>query len=323
MAAAVGELPQDQFGIDTSKLDPSEEQELASEAAPSAEVKQPPQEEQKKSNKRKLKLKVDGQDLEEEIDLDNEEELRKHLQLSKAAQKRMQEAAELKKRQSQIDTEIQEFIQHLRDPSKAAQILSDPRIGLDVKKFAQQIINQEIEEMQLSPEEKERRKLQAELESLRKEKEEKEKMAENERLTRVQQEYASQLEKDILSGLSKTSLPNKPFIIKRIVENLAVAMENGVDDVRVEDVLPIVEKQFKRDLKEMFDAFPEETIEQLIGLDNVDRLRKHRIRKMKSTKAQAPDTNVKEPVEKQKKSEQPVTTIKRDKSSFDFFKNLK
>src|SRR5690348_18207496 len=40
---------------------------------------------------KKLKLKVDGKEYDEEIDLDNDEELVRHLQMSKMGQKRAQE----------------------------------------------------------------------------------------------------------------------------------------------------------------------------------------------------------------------------------------
>lgn len=102
------------------------------------------------STKKKFNLKVDGKDEQLELDLANEEELKKHLQMSRAAQKRMQQFSEYEKG-------VKGLFETLKnDPLK---VLSDPRLGIPDavrKKLAESIINNEIEEMQKSPEQRKR-----------------------------------------------------------------------------------------------------------------------------------------------------------------------
>src|ERR1041385_1180397 len=103
---------------------------------------------------KKFKLKVDGKDLDEEVNLDDEEYLTKQLQLAKAAQKRMGEYATLEK-------QVKSFIEELRrDPKK---VLSDPNVGIDVKKLAASVIEEEIANSKKSPEQLEKEKLEAKL----------------------------------------------------------------------------------------------------------------------------------------------------------------
>jgi len=97
---------------------------------------------------KKLKLKVDGQELEEELpfEIDDNPEaveyMTRQLQMSKAAQKRMGEHAQLQK-------EVKHFLEELRKNPK--KILADPSIGIDVKQLAAQIIEEEIANAQKSP----------------------------------------------------------------------------------------------------------------------------------------------------------------------------
>src|ERR1700761_886672 len=107
---------------------------------------------------KKLKLKVDGKDYEETVNLDDDEYLTRNLQLAKAAQKRMGEYAALER-------DVKSFIEALKkDPAK---VLADPTIGIDVKQFAAKVIEQQIENAKKSPAQLEKERLEAELKELK------------------------------------------------------------------------------------------------------------------------------------------------------------
>ena len=69
----------------------------------------PSKKEQKKQEARikKLKLKVDGQELEEELNLDDDEALIRQLQMAKMGQKRAKEKADLEKQLGMFFNELQ------------------------------------------------------------------------------------------------------------------------------------------------------------------------------------------------------------------------
>lgn len=225
--------------------------------------------------KRKFKLKVDGEEVEEEIDWSDEEGLKQKLQLAKVAQKRMQENALLKK---DVESFVQSFQQ---DPVNAMK-----HLGVNFDDLAEQYVNSKLEELEKSPEELEREKQLKELEDLKKEREELQKAKENAEMERLREKHAMEIDNDIDSALSDNDfqLPKSPYVVKRVAETMMLAMQKGYNDVRAKDVLPIVQKQLHNDFQEMFGRMPEDVIEQVLGKGNLDRLRKKRIEKAKKAR---------------------------------------
>lgn len=227
--------------------------------------------------KKKLKLKVDGQEFEEEVDWNDEVGMTKHLQKSKAFDKRMQEFSGYK---SQVDA-IMEMLD--KDPEALLE-----KLGKNVDEIAEKRLQRKIAEMEKSPEQLEKDKMAKELEDLRKEaKKIKEEKEQNE-LESLRNQHAMELERDIKSALegSNTILPKRsPIVMHRIGQALYLAMKNGYPEVKVSDVIPIVEKQFKQELSDLFSVMPEDTIEALVGKEPLHKWRKSLIAKSRQSKA--------------------------------------
>lgn len=272
-------------------------------------------EEIKRSNKKKIPLKVNGKQQEVEIDLDNDQELAKYLQKAMAADERFQEASSMRKQMDQ-------FIDLLRNDPLS--ILMHPDIGVDVKNLAERVINQEIEEMQKSPEQKEQERLQRELEELRQQLESEQNAKRQAELARLEEQAFMQLDQDIDEALaSSKTLPKSPYVIKRIADAMINATELGYHNVRVQDILPVVEQEMVREMQEMFGKMPEEVLENLLG-DNSNRLRKRRLAKAQKpvdTANQVKQTNegTKKNMEASKPKVSPVEKQKEYKKFFSPF----
>lgn len=244
--------------------------------------------------KKRLKLKVDGREIEEEIDLNNEDYLREMLQKGKSADSKFQKA-------SKIEKEMKELIKLFQEDPYEALV----KMGHDPDVLAEKRIEQKIKELEKSPEQIQMEKFQKELEKERKLREK----LENEKLeaekARVQEEYSRKLDTEITEALSSSKLPKSPYVVKRLAENLMQAMQMGYEDVSVKDVLPVVEKQIHSEIQQMFGAMPEDVIEQILGKDVSDKLRKRRINKMKATETAAAikETGKAEQVKKSAESE--------------------
>lgn len=230
------------------------------------------------SKKKKYQLKVDGKDEEVEFDSDNEEEVRKHLQLSKAAYKRMQESAEMKKG-------IQELIETLqRDPLK---VISDPRLNIPEeirKKMAESIINNELEEMSKTPEQKEKEKLQKEYERLKQEVESERKGREEAEKARLTEQQAIALDTEITGAIESAGLPKNARTVRYMAEALMFCLQNNLD-LSAQDLVPYVKKQTLTEFKEMISSLPDEEFENWLGKDQITRLRKRSL-----ARAKAPET---------------------------------
>lgn len=223
--------------------------------------------------KKKLLLKVDGQEYEEEVDFNDEEGLKKHLQKSKAFDKRLKDFSTYK---SQVD-QLLEMLD--KDPEALLE-----KLGKNVDEMAEKRLSRKIEEMKKSPEQLEREKMEQELQELREEKKKAKADAEKSELERLRNEQAQQIETDISSALdsAKSMLPKKnPLVLQRVSAAMLLAMQNGYNEVTAKDVIPLVEKQWKQELNEFFAVLPEDTIEMLVGKENFDRVRKTRVSQKK------------------------------------------
>lgn len=262
-----------------------------------------------KDLKKRLKLKVDGQEFEEEVDFNDDEALKRHLQKSKAFDKRMQEFSGYKSNVDRIFKMIEE------DPEAFLE-----SIGKDVDELAEKRLTRKLEEMKKSPEQLEKERLTRELEALRKEAEETKKEKENAQLEQLKQQHAIEIERDIKTALSNanTVLPkNSPLVMHRIGQAMFMAMQNGYPEVTAAEVIPYVEKQFRQELSELFKVIPEDTIEALIGKEPLEKLRKARVAKARSA-TPVPSTKVVDTGKSSKGQEPADAPKKRFKDFFNF-----
>ncbi|GAJ02979.1 unnamed protein product, partial [marine sediment metagenome] len=200
----------------------------------------------------RLTIKVDGEEIEKELPFDlppeAEEWMRKELQLAAASNKRMQEAAELKKTQTQREGELENFINQLKDPNELDAILK--HFGHDPAKFAEDILNKEVENMKKTPEQLELEKLRAEI-SQRKDAEEKAKQSAEETKQRaLEDKYAQDFNRDLSAALSKYELPDNPQMVREMSSLMRVALKQGID-VSFDEVGQIVKTQNDANIREV------------------------------------------------------------------------
>src|ERR1035437_8846833 len=195
-----------------------------------------------------LKIKVDGQEYEEQLPFnmpdtpESRDWMTKNLQMSKVAQKRMGEKA-------QLENEVRDFLTQLKnDPKK---LLSNSTYGVDLKKLAAQMIEEE--------------------------------MSENERreTDRATQMAYDQYDTQMTQTLEKSDLPKSPYVIKKMADYMLMGLKEGLD-VTPEDVLPLVREEVLEDIRQMAQAMPLETIEKLFGGDILTKIRKKNVSRAKS-----------------------------------------
>lgn len=228
---------------------------------------------------RKLKLKVDGKEFDEDLpfEIDDKPEiveyLRKELQLARMGQKRASEASDYKK---QLDS-VGKFLQEAKEnPLKMRELMKE--LGADEKALAAAIIEEEIERSKKSPEQLEKEKIESELRSLKEEREKEKKEFETREFDRLQQQEAERYDTMISSSLEKSDLPKSPYVVKKVAEYMLLGLQNGID-VSADDIIPLVREEVQNDIRQMFSVMPEEVIESVIGKDTLKRLRKRNIAK--------------------------------------------
>ena len=283
------------------------EGELA-EVAASDDATPEEKQEAKAELKRRMKFKINGREVEKELDFNDEDSIQELLQKGFAADERFQSASALEKKMKQFAELMQ------ADPMQAL-----IAAGHDPDKFTETYMQKRVEELSKSPEQQQLEKLQKEIEKERKLRE----GLENEKLTaeqsRVEAEYSRQLDDEIKDALASSDLPKSSYVVKRIAENLMLGIEQGNEDISVADVLPIVERQIKEEIQQMFEAMPEDIIEKVLGQNVSTKLRKRRLSNMKKAPEGASSIKAtgQSEMNKTKPKEEPKPVAAKD-----FFKNF-
>jgi hypothetical protein len=266
--------------VDLDAAEAAEEAAEGSEASKSDEKveakddkKGKKEEKAKEKRLKKLKLKVDGKEIEEELDLDDDEALIRQLQMAKMGSKRAQEKSDLEK---QIKSFFEAFE---KDPFATMK-----ELGKNPDALIDQYINQQLENAKKSPEQVEKERIEAELKSIKAEREREREEVKKRELERLQQQAFQQYDMQMEQSLSKSSLPKTPYIVKKIADYMLVGLEAGYD-VSPEDVIPLVQEELNSDLKDMFSSLPEEQVEALLGEQVLNKLRKRRVAKAAAAQA--------------------------------------
>lgn len=224
---------------------------------------------------RSLRLKVDGQEFDEELpfeipdDPEAVEYMKRQLQMAKMGSKRAQEYAQLEKEIRQLITE------GTKNPRKLLKELS-----IDERELARQIIEQEIENAQKTPEQLEKEKIEEELRSLKEEREREKQDFERKEFERLQEQAYEKYDQQMTAALEKSSLPKEPYVIKKIADYMLVALQQGYD-VSAEDVIPLVKQELEKDIQTLIGAMPDEALEQFLGKQRLANFRKKNLAKAK------------------------------------------
>lgn len=264
--AATSELTDTGEGLQST--DPAK----PTEAVP-AEVKK--QEAEIKKMMKSYELQVNGKSKKIEVDTNNDDEVKKYIQKALAADEKFQEAATYRKQAEQLVELLQ------TDPLK---VLRNPALGLDIRKMAEQILINDLEEQQKTPEQKELEEARQKLKDF----EEDKKRSEDERKQAIfQQKLTEQqqiTENSIITAIDNSSLPASPYAVRRVADIMVSAVENGWEDVTIEKIMPYAEEIIMGELQQIFTKHnTPEKLEKIVGKEHLNNYRKSVIAKVKAT----------------------------------------
>lgn len=285
----------------------AQEAEQSEEAQAEAEVEQLIEDfaELWKTKKGKEILKVNGKQKE----ISSYDDMKRLAQLGLAANEKFQQANE-KIKQAEAIVELLQT-----NPEKALQ-----RLGFDVREMAEEYLRNELQKEVLTDEQRKMLELEqklAEYEAEKKMKEEEEKAS---RISELQKHYEAELSDKIIKAIETYKLPRNERTISRIAEKLYVALENGYE-IDPLDVAPIVKQEVEEELKGMYGTLDVESMLQILGEDNLKKIREHELKKVKE---KAPKEVMKTTPVATPKSEDEDETKKASKKmkASDFFKQL-
>lgn len=247
----------------------------STETTQTTETQAQPTQAEVKAMKEKFKYTIDGEDVEEEVDLSNKEELRKRMQLAHAAKKRMAEAVAEKRKALEIVKSFE------NDDSFAELIRKHPK----GREIAEKILLAKIQDEMQSPEEKAARAEKAELEQLRRERKEREDKDKKSAQEKLEAKYAESYQKTIIDALNKTSLPKTPEMVKRMASIMNKNLQLGLD-LTAEELAQELKTEVNAIMKSIVGDADGDHLISLFGDDVAKKIRMSDIKKLQEKQNQ-------------------------------------
>ena len=263
-------------------------------------------------------LKVNGKEVREKVNIRDKQRIAKALQMEKAAQQAFQERAITSKQLQEIQEDVEEFLEQFTE--NPLSIVMNPEFNLSKeqkRQLAEAILREDLEDSQKTPEQKEYEETKRRYEELLAERDALEAQRRSDEQARLEQEAAVELENEIVQAIEIGSLPRSQYISKKLADLAYIAYSNGID-LSMQDLIPFVKQQYKRDIAEMLGILNDEEVEMLVSKDRIRAIRNKQIQSVKPK-----DGVLKTPLKTQdtgasnKKQEAPAKI-----SAKEFFKNL-
>lgn len=248
-------------------------------------------EQQAQALKKKYKYKVDGNEVEEEIDFSDEENIKQKLSLAKAAQKRMQESAKVKK-------EAEQFIKALKE--NPLEILQDERLmgSAKFREVAEAFLAKQLQQEMLTPEQRRQMEIENELNKYKQQEAKAKEKTEQEQMAKLQQHYQQELQSTIVEALQSVNLPKTKKTIASMASLISKSMQHGLD-LDAKTLGKMVRQQYEQDLREMFESSSEDSLLSILGDSVTNKIRKADLKRLKNAtgfqqKVEKPKSNYNE-----------------------------
>lgn len=251
----------------------------------------------------KLKLKLDKREEEREFD---QESLTRTVQKGLVADRRFEEAARKEQEVRKLANELQDKYSKLTD--KQARKLALQELGVDPIQFAEELMQEYLEEQSLTAEQRRIKELEAFQKQKQREEEEYQRQIEQQKEMQAQQKYFKELDDTITQVLQTEGIEKNLEVVERIIQYMRAAHRVG-QDISVEEIV----SKLKNDGANFYKSFvPNKDVERLAQFLGEDMLKEINNYYLKKRVGGKPPVQVVSRSQKQSQSVDPYL----------FFKNL-
>ena len=220
------------------------------------------------AEKKLYKLNVDG--AEEEVD---EEQLIKHAQKYKAADKKFQESAQLRKQAEQLLVALKQ------DPFSVLK-----QLDIDPTELARDHLTKELQRMRMSPEEQELAELRQYKQTLQEQQEQALREQQEAEETQLRDQLSNQMTQNIIQALEEVGLPRDESSVHMMAEVMKHNIKNDLN-LTWSDAADIVKYQHEQNYRQLFSQLDEESLANWLGEDMVNKLVKRSTKRLVSQPA--------------------------------------
>lgn len=214
---------------------------------------------------RKMKLKVDGKELELP-----ENEVIARAQKASAAEARWQESASIRKQAE----EIMKFARE--NPREFFK-----KIGQDPRKFSEEYLMEVLEQEQMSPEQRRAYENEQKLKQYETEKKQREEAEQAAEMAKIEAEHSQNYNQVFMGALNKAGLPKTEWTVARMAQLQLVNLKKGLD-LNADQLAKVVRDDYFDAQKSMWQEVDGDKLLELFTPDMLKKIAKAQISKLKS-----------------------------------------
>lgn len=253
------------------------------------------------AQKKIWRLKADGEEF--DFDASDEDNIKRLIEKSRGADKRFDTAASLKK-------QAEQFFEMLKDKKHADKFRKDPALGKHFMELAKEAVWQEIQEQQMSPEERLQHEKNVRLAELEYKDTQDRERESTEREQRETAHYEQHYEQVILKALEVGNLPIDTVTVNKMADLLATAMERNYD-LTPEELVHEVRKDLVSGYGSLLKNATGEQIIAFLGEENAKKLREYDLKRLRNTQSN-PYADTPRKKQGEPKSQQPKKLVASD-----------
>jgi len=251
----------------------------------------------------KLKLKLDKREEEREFD---QESLTRTVQKGLVADRRFEEAARKEQEVRKLANELQDKYSKLTD--KQARKLALQELGVDPIQFAEELMQEYLEEQSLTAEQRRIKELEAFQKQKQREEEEYRRQIEQQQEMQAQQKYFKEIDDTITQVLQNEGIEKNLEVVERIIQYMRAAHRVG-QDISVEEIVSKLKNDGTNFIKSFVQNKDVERLANLLGEDMLKEINNYYLKKRVGGKP---------PVQVVSRSQKQAQTV----DPYLFFKNL-
>lgn len=170
----------------------------------------------------------------------------------------------------------------LKTPQGLREILSDPAIGLDLRKFVLDEVHAMMDDERLTPEERESRDAKRERDELKAWKEQREQSEKDADQKAKNEKLATQTRGEIVTAMAKyPDIPQTQATMDAVIQNMRAAFRRYGKHLSPEQSMTVYSQQYWQSLQSVIEKLDPDTIAKKFGQKTLDKIQKLKLQELK------------------------------------------
>ena len=202
--------------------------------------------------------------------------------LLKAALQKATYADSIIKEASQKVKGTDALMKKISTPQGLREVLADPAINLDVKKFALEVVKEMMDDEKLTPEQRENRELKSYREKNEAAIKERTEFEERQKLEEKNRAFATEIRTEIIGAMKKyPDIPQTQATMDACIMNMRAAFKRFGKHLTAEQAMTVYSQQYWTSLQQIIDNMPADKVLERFGKKTLDKIQQIKLNELK------------------------------------------